>query len=117
MPVRSHACGSAAQTTDGRLRTSPDATAAATHTAEASVTGTASTILAAKSNRKGFIVQNTGGFNIRVRIDGGVATATNGIQLAPGQVLQMIAPFVSTSALSAIREGGSSSTVVVVELV
>lgn len=89
-----------------------------THTADQTVDGTAGgvTILAANANRKTAFVQNVGAANIRVSV-GGTPTATNGIQLVPGQRLTIDSPFCPTSAIKAIRESGVSSSAAVVEVV
>lgn len=90
----------------------------ATHTADATVDSTAGgvTLLALNANRKGAIIQNTGTANIRVSV-GGTPTTSTGIQLAAGASLTLAAPFCPTAAVKAIREGGTSSTAAVMEIV
>lgn len=87
----------------------------ATHTADNTVTNASETLLAANTARKGFIIQNTHATEkVRIRLDGGVATTTNGLQLGPGASIEMTLPC-STAAITGIREGASDVTVHVVE--
>lgn len=89
----------------------------ATHTADATVAGTATDVLAANTSRKGAIIQNThASANARVRIGADAAAAT-GVQLGPGQSLTLKEPHCPTARVSAIREGSTSVTIAVVEIV
>jgi hypothetical protein len=103
----------------GRLRVTLDRSGTATDTADQTVdnTGGGVTILAANANRRGATVQNTGAATIRVTVDGTAPTTTKGLQLAAGAVLSLSMPDCPTSAIKAIREGGSNSTVYVSEVV
>lgn len=82
--------------------------------ADQTVGAVAVTIAAANASRRGaVIVQNVaaaGGGNVRVAL-GVTATATTGVQLAPGQSVT----FHSTASVSAIREGAVSADVSVTE--
>jgi hypothetical protein len=71
-------------------------------------------VLAANANRKAAIVQNVGAANGRL----GTTVATNkGIQLAPGQLVVLEAPWPVQAALKAIRESATSTTFAVAEIV
>lgn len=88
-----------------------------THTADNTVTNASETLLAANDARKGAIIQNThGSENVRVRLDGGAATTTNGIQIRPGGLLTLSTPNCPKTAITGIREGSVDVTVHVVEL-
>lgn len=88
-----------------------------THTADNTVTNASETLLAANDNRKGCLIQNThASENVRVRLDGGVATTTNGIQIRPGGLLSLSTPNCPKTAITGIREGSADVTVHVVEL-
>lgn len=81
---------------------------------ETAVSNVAVQILAANASRRGALFQNTGSANIRV---GAAAVATTtGMRLAPGDVLLFSAPFDPTNAVFAIREGGSDSIALAMEL-
>lgn len=94
-----------------------DATAiTATHTADNTVTNASETILAANAARKGIIIQNTNAAeNARIRLDGGVATTTTGLQLKPGASITLTPPTLPKGAITAIREGATDTTIHVVE--
>lgn len=88
----------------------------ATHTADNTVTSASETLLAANTSRKGCILQNTHATeSVRVRLDGGTATTTSGMQLKAGATLALTTPTCPTNAITAIREGSSDVTVHVVE--
>lgn len=102
----------------GTVTTSSGATAGTpAHTADVTVDATAGgvTLLAANTNRKAAMIQNTGAANMRVSV-GGTPTATNGIQVAPGQVLTLSSPYCPTGAIKAIREGATSTTAAPLEI-
>lgn len=86
-----------------------------TNPTDITVSSTSGQILAANVSRVAFMIQNTGSANVRVGI-GITPTATRGFQLTPGQILTMEPPFQITSAVNAIREGGSDSSVSVGEV-
>jgi hypothetical protein len=98
----------------GRLRTTDVAAVTATHTADNTISNASESVLAANTSRVGFIIQNVGTTNVRVNLAGSTATTTNGLQLTPGQVLQMFGK-VPTGAITAIREGAADGTLHVVE--
>lgn len=89
---------------------------ATTTTTDQAVTNVAGDVLAASATRKSAIIENTGTANVRVSI-GSDATTTHGVQLSPGQSLVLSQPYCPTERVSAIREGATSSTVAVVEVV
>lgn len=82
--------------------------------AETAVSSVAIQILAANASRKGALFQNTGANNIRVGAAG--VAATTGVRLVAGAILIFSAPFDPTSAVFAIREGGSDSIAFAMEL-
>lgn len=86
-----------------------------TNPTDITVNDVSASILAANTSRVSFMVQNTGAETIRVGI-GITPTSTRGIQLKAGATLTMDSPFPITSAINAIREGSSNSTVSVVEV-
>lgn len=98
----------------GRLRVTDAGSCTAAHSADNSITNASETILAANTSRIGFIIQNVGTTNARVNLAGATATTTNGLQITPGQVIQMFGR-VPTNAITAIREGASDATLHVVE--
>lgn len=91
---------------------------AVTDAADVAVDGTVGgvTVLAANVNRKGAIIQNTGSANMRVTVNGSAAAANRGIQVPPGGLLNLSAPFCPTGVVKAIREGGVSTTAAAIEL-
>lgn len=90
-------------------------TAALANGTETAVAGTAVSVLAANGSRKWCVVQNTGTANVRIGITG--VTATTGIQVTPGSLIVLEAPWVHQGAIYAIREGANSSTVFTTEAV
>jgi hypothetical protein len=70
-------------------------------------------VLAANVNRKAAVVQNVGAANGRL---GTTVAANKGIQLAPGQVAVLEAPWPVQAALKGIREGGTNTTFAVAEI-
>lgn len=90
----------------------------ATSTADNTVTNASETVLAANANRKAAIIQVVSGGNARVRLDGGTATTSNGIQLAAGGPPLVISmPYCPQGAITAIREGSTDAVVHVTEIV
>lgn len=90
----------------------------ATHTTDATVSGTASTILAANAERRAAVIENVHAtVSLRVTIDGQTPTSSLGILLAPGQALNLDSPGCPKAAIKAIRVGGSDGTVAVLEVV
>ena len=108
-----------ALTVTGSVTSSSAATTGtATATADNTVTNVSETILASNASRKAAIIQVVSGGNLRVRLDGGVATASNGTQLtAGGPPLVISTPYIVTGAITGIREGGTDSVVHVTEIV
>lgn len=92
------------------------AAGAVAHTADNTVT-TDESILAANANRKAFVIQNTGAVDARLRLDGGVATATLGVQLVAGATLILSQPECGVAAVHAISETGVATTFAVAEVV
>lgn len=86
-----------------------------TNTADVTVDSTSGgvTALAANTNRKVAIIQNTGSANIRV---GTTVTTSTGTQLSPGGYLVLEPPYPVTAAIKAIRESGTNSTVSAAEI-
>lgn len=82
--------------------------------AETSVAGSAVQVLAANTNRRKVIVQNTGLANVRIGVTG--VTATTGMRLVPNGHLLLEMPNCPTQAIFAIREGAVSSTVFAQEI-
>lgn len=97
----------------GRLLIKETATSVFSNGTQTTVAGTAVQIQAANTTRRRLIVQNTGSANIRVGI--AAVSATTGVRLVPGETLIFQMPYVETSAIFAIREGATSSTVNTVE--
>lgn len=90
----------------------------ATSTADNTVTNASEEVLAANANRKAAIIQVVSGGNARVRLDGGTATTSNGVQLiSGGPALVVSMPYCPTGAITAIREGGTDAVVHVTEIV
>lgn len=88
----------------------------ATHSADNTVTNASETLIAANDNRKGLLIQNThASENARIRLDGGVATTTSGMQLKAGATLSLMPPVLPKNAITAIREGAADTTIHVVE--
>lgn len=81
--------------------------------AETTVAGSAVSVLAANNTRQSAIIQNTGAANVRVGIAG--VTTTTGVQLQPGMALLLKGPKIHKGPVFAIREGGTSSTVLAQE--
>lgn len=76
------------------------------------VDGTAGgvTVLAANTNRKSALIQNTGAATMRVTTDGTAPTATHGKQVAAGNALVLSSPNCPTVVVKAIRESSTSTT-------
>jgi hypothetical protein len=86
-------------------------TAVPVHTTVAVATSSGQ-LLAANANRSKLIMSNVGANNIYVRMDGGVASATTGILIAPGATL-IDDLGVSPLAITAIAATGATNLVVV----
>lgn len=114
--VATDAAGTLSAKLRGLVKLASDA-GTPTTTADQTVGAASASILAANANRKSAIIQNTGTANARVCIDGVTATASKGLKLVPGQFITLTAPHVPRSAITAIRESGSDTTVAVVEVV
>lgn len=89
-------------------------TAALANGAQTTVSSAAVSVLAANANRKTAIIQNVGNQTVRVGVAG--VTATTGIQLTAGATLILGPPYIVTSQIFAIREGGADSTVFAAEI-
>jgi len=73
--------------------------------------GSAVTLLAAKPTRRRLLVQNnTAAQILRVTIDGSAPTASSGLRLLPGDLLDL-SDFCPTGAVNAIFESGSAANV------
>lgn len=83
--------------------------------AETAVAGSAVQVLAANSNRRKLIIQNTGSANVRVGTTG--VTTTTGFRLTVGATILFDSPECPTNAIFSIREGAVSSTVFAQEVV
>lgn len=100
-------------TATGSVSAAPRETGTLANGAETAVAAAAVSILAANANRRSALIQNTGAANIRVGITG--VTATTGIRLVPGGILELAMPYIVTNAIFAIREGAISSTAFAME--
>lgn len=79
------------------------------------VTNASAELLAEKATRRTLLIQNnhaTG--NIFVTLDGGAATAGNGIKITPGSLI-LLDVFCPTGAINAIGDIASNAAVIVVE--
>lgn len=92
---------------------------AATATSDVTVDATAGgiSVLGANAARKSAIIQNVGTANMRVTIDNSAPTSTHGLQLVPGQSLQLRMPYIELLAVKAIREGAVNTAASVTESV
>ena len=84
---------------------------------DVAVAAVAVSVLAANVARKSAVIHNVGTGPVRVTVDGSVPTPTRGIQLQPGQSINLTQPYVPVLIVRAIREGAVSSSVAVVEVV
>lgn len=90
----------------------------ATHTSDNTVTNSSEALLASNGSRKGFVIQNTHTSEyLRIKI-AGTPTATDGLQVAPGESFAMMSTpnwGVPTGAINGIRQGSNDVTVSVIE--
>jgi hypothetical protein len=109
----------AAVDASNNLAASPSTPGTASDAADIAVDATAGgvTLLAANTDRKGAIIQNVGTANMRVTYSGNAPTPTRGHQLAPGQMLTLAMPYCPTAVVLGIREGASSTSASVSEIV
>jgi len=96
-----------------RLTIADTTTSAFSNGTATAVSSTAVQILAANVLRKGAVIQNQGNANVRIGITG--VTAATGIRLGPGKSIVIRPPNIETSAIFAIREGATDSTVLAQE--
>lgn len=95
--------------------TNPIAQQGAFTQAPKTVTSASAPHLAALATRRYLLIQNNDAAGIvYVRLDGAVATAANGIKLAPGASLEIF-NYTPTGAISAIGDIASNANVIMVE--
>lgn len=81
---------------------------------ETSVSSSAVEVLAGNRERKKLVVQNTGADSCRIGSSG--VGATSGFRLPAGERVTFDAPFCPVSAIYAIRDGSSDTTVLAMEV-
>lgn len=81
----------------------------------ATVTNASAQLLAANNDRRTLVIQNNhGSGNIFVRLDGGVATAADGLKIAPGGSI-LFDSNAPTGQINAIGDLASNPSVIVIE--
>lgn len=83
-----------------------------THTAVSVSNSTSTSVLAANAQRHGLILSNVGANNIYVRLDGGTASSTTGVLLAPNSAPLVLTTFCPVGAVTAIAATGATNLAV-----